>query len=86
MRKAFLTYAQLREYLAMLVDNGLIEYEEGRQTYRTTEKRILLLQIYNQMSDELVIFNNIDRKEFHIKIGMNCSLNSRVKNNLELLV
>jgi len=47
----------LREYLAMLLENGLIEYEEGRQTYRTTEKGIRLLQIYNHMSDELVISN-----------------------------
>jgi predicted transcriptional regulator len=41
------------------LENGLIEYEEGRQTYRTTEKGIRLLQIYNHMSDELVISNNI---------------------------
>lgn len=59
MYKAFLSYAQLKEYLAMLLENGLIEYEEGRQTYRTTEKGIRLLQIYNHMSDELIISNNI---------------------------
>jgi len=27
----------------MLLDNGLIEYEEGRQTYRITEKGIRLV-------------------------------------------
>ena len=51
MYKAFLSFAQLREYLTMMQDNGLIEYEDGRQTYRTTEKGIHLLQIYEKMSE-----------------------------------
>ena len=37
MYKAYLSFNQLREYLALLIENGLIEYE-GDQTYRTTEK------------------------------------------------
>ena len=49
MYKAFLSFAQLREYLTMLQENGLIEYEGGKQTYRTTEKGINLLQIYEKM-------------------------------------
>ena len=59
MYKAFLSFAQLREYLSMLGEKGLIEYEEGLQKYRTTEKGIRLLQIYNQMNDELVVAGNI---------------------------
>jgi predicted transcriptional regulator len=42
MYKAYLSFNQLREYLTLLVENGLIEYE-GSQTYRTTE-RVLHLQ------------------------------------------
>jgi DNA-binding PadR family transcriptional regulator len=49
MYKAFLSFAQLREYLTMLQDNGLIEYEGGKRTYRTTEKGKGLLQIYEKM-------------------------------------
>jgi predicted transcriptional regulator len=49
MYKAFLSFAQLREYLTMLQENGLIEHEGGRQTYRTTEKGMSLLQIYEKM-------------------------------------
>jgi predicted transcriptional regulator len=56
MYKAFLSYAQLKEYLAVLIENGLIEYEDVRQLYRTTEKGLHLLQIYNQV-DELVVLN-----------------------------
>jgi len=51
MYKAFLSFAQLREYLTMLQDNGLIEYEGGRHTYRTTEKGMKLLEIYEKMSE-----------------------------------
>jgi predicted transcriptional regulator len=57
MYKAFLSYAQLKEYLAVLIENSLIEYEEGRQFYRTTDKGIRLLRIYNQV-DELAILND----------------------------
>ena len=56
MYKAFLSYAQLKEYLGVLIENGLIEYEEGRQLYRTTEKGIRLLRVYNQVG-ELVVLN-----------------------------
>ncbi|MFL6460540.1 MAG: winged helix-turn-helix domain-containing protein, partial [Nitrososphaeraceae archaeon] len=38
MYKAFLSYAQLKEYLTVLLQNDLLEYEEERQNFRTTEK------------------------------------------------
>jgi predicted transcriptional regulator len=59
MYKAFLSFAQLREYLSMLSEKGLIEYQDGTQRYRTTEKGIRLLHIYNQMNDELVVVDNV---------------------------
>lgn len=59
MYKAFLSFAQLREYLSMLSEKGLIEYQDGTQRYRTTEKGIRLLHIYNQMNDELVVVDTV---------------------------
>jgi predicted transcriptional regulator len=59
--KAYLSINQLREYLALLVENGLIEYEEGMRTYRTTEKGMRLLQIQNTM-DEITPINYISEK------------------------
>ena len=56
MYKAYLSFNQLREYLALLVENGLIEYEEGMRTYRTTEKGLRLLQIQNKL-DEIAPIN-----------------------------
>jgi len=52
MYKAYLSFNQLREYLALLIENGLIEYE-GEQTYRTTEKGMRVLHLQNEM-DEVV--------------------------------
>jgi predicted transcriptional regulator len=50
MYKAYLSFNQLREYLTLLVENGLIEYEVG-QTYRTTEKGMRVLQLQNKIDE-----------------------------------
>jgi predicted transcriptional regulator len=51
MYKAFLSYAQLKEYLTVLVQNGLLEYDERGQTYKTTDKGNRFLKIYNQIGE-----------------------------------
>jgi predicted transcriptional regulator len=61
MYKAFLSYAQLKEYFTILIENELLEYDEGRRFYRTTEKGIRLLQITNQF-DEMISVSRINRK------------------------
>ena len=53
MYKAFLSYNQLREYLSILIENNLIEYLDGTQTYKTTEKGLNLLKIQNEMAEML---------------------------------
>ena len=51
MYKAFLSFAQLKEYLRDLLQNDLIEFDEGHKTYATTAKGIQLLQIFNNMQE-----------------------------------
>ena len=53
MYKAFLSYAQLREYLSVLIENNLLEYLEGTQTYKTTEKGLNFLKMNNEISELL---------------------------------
>ena len=50
MYKAFLSYAQLSEYISVLIANELLEYDQNRQTYKTTEKGLRFLKIYNQIA------------------------------------
>ncbi len=49
MYKAYLSYAQLKEYLAVLVENGLLELEKGGQTYKTRVKGLVFLKTYSQI-------------------------------------
>jgi len=53
MYKAFLSYAQLREYLSVLIENNLLEYLEGSQTYKTTEKGLNFLEMHNEIGELL---------------------------------
>ena len=50
---AFLSYAQLKEYLSVLVENNLIEYLEGNRTFKTTEKGLNFLKMHNEMGELL---------------------------------
>ena len=58
MYKAFLSYAQLKEYLTVLLQNEVLEYEDETQLFRTTEKGLRLLQMYNQF-DEMMSIPNV---------------------------
>jgi predicted transcriptional regulator len=49
MYKGFLSYAQLKEYLAILVHNGLLEYNEREAKFNTTSKGLKFLGIYTQL-------------------------------------
>lgn len=49
MYKAFLSYAQLKEYLAVLEENGLLAYDKGEQIYKTTQKGLHFLDITNSL-------------------------------------
>jgi predicted transcriptional regulator len=53
MYKAFLSYAQLREYLSVLIENNLLEFLEGSQVYKTNEKGLNLLKMHNEIGELL---------------------------------
>ena len=49
MYRAFLSYAQVQEYLILLIENGLLEYNKVNKTYKTTEKGTRFLNVYEQL-------------------------------------
>ena len=55
MYKAFLSYVQLKEYLSVLIENNLIEYLDGTQTYKTTEKGLnyIYIKMYSEIGELL---------------------------------
>ncbi|MGB8025147.1 MAG: DUF4364 family protein [Nitrososphaeraceae archaeon] len=56
MYKAYLPYAKLKEYLSVLLDKGLIEYQREDRLYTITEKGVHFIQVCNQ---QLHISNNM---------------------------
>ena len=81
MYKAFLSFAQLREYLTMLQDNRLIEYEDGKHTYRTTEKGMRLLHIYGKMYELVPPLTTIAVTDKDINIEHNSTNNDNDNGN-----
>jgi predicted transcriptional regulator len=51
MYKAFLSYQQLKEYLTLLVENGLLEYDKRTLEYKTTDKGARFLKIHDQLDE-----------------------------------
>jgi predicted transcriptional regulator len=50
---AFLSYSQLNEYLSILIENNLIEYLDGTNKYKTTDKGLFFLKIHNEIGELL---------------------------------
>jgi len=51
MYQAFLSYAQLKEYLTELTETGLLNYDVDSRQFKTTEKGQRFLYTFNQISD-----------------------------------
>ena len=53
MYSAYLSYNQLKEYLSLLIENNLLEYHGGSKIFRSTEKGLKFLKIYNEIGELL---------------------------------
>ncbi len=53
MYRAFLSFPQLKEYLHVLMDGGLLEYSEEAKMYNTTEKGRHFLEMYSEVGDAI---------------------------------
>ena len=48
---AYLSYAQIQEYVMFLQEKELLMYEAGLQHYKLTEKGLRFLHVYDQISE-----------------------------------
>lgn len=51
---SYLSYSQLKSYLKLLQDRGLLAYEDGTQLYRVTEKGLKFLSMSSKLNDLMV--------------------------------
>lgn len=49
--KALVGYNQLEQHLIALIAKGLLRYDKEIQTFKTTEKGLRFLQIYNMIEE-----------------------------------
>ena len=49
MYRAFLSFPQLKEYLEMLTDSGMLEYSEKERMYHTTDAGKHFLKMYKEV-------------------------------------
>jgi predicted transcriptional regulator len=53
MYHAFVSHAQMKEYLSYLQDNGMLHYDAESQKFKITEKGLEYVRIYTEI-DELI--------------------------------
>jgi predicted transcriptional regulator len=51
MFQAFLSFAQLKDYLSILLENDLLIRDTKTNTYKTTDKGIKMLEAYQKLND-----------------------------------
>jgi predicted transcriptional regulator len=66
MYKAFLSYIQLKEQLRFLLERKLLKFDVNTLTYKTTEKGLEFIELYNKMSK--VIFEEEEEKELQLQL------------------
>ena len=72
MYNAFLSYKTVKEYLTLLIDNGLLKHDIGNQKFRITEKGLRLLQLCDQINDLIRKKKNSDGNGKEV-VTMSCS-------------
>ena len=53
MYRALLSYKQMKEYVNLLTEKGMLVYDPARSTFKTTEKGHRFLQIYDHLDQIL---------------------------------
>src|SRR5687767_9483013 len=69
---AFLSYNQVKEYLSVLIENNLIEYLDGANEFKITEKGLFFMKMQDEMGELLQTTIKITNYFYaELKIGNN---------------
>jgi predicted transcriptional regulator len=55
----FTSHKQIKQFLKLLIDNGMLEYDNKQRFYRATKKGLRYLELYREMG-ELVKINSMN--------------------------
>jgi predicted transcriptional regulator len=69
---AYLSYAQVKEYLEFLESKKLLSYEEGTSLYHLTEKGLQFLRVFDEISD-MISLKDDRRQERAVVLGQRIS-------------
>ena len=67
---AYLSYAQVKEYLEFLQSKKLLSYEDGTSLYRLTEKGLQFLRVFDEISDMISVTDSRPKEET-VVLGQN---------------
>lgn len=70
MYDAYLSYAQVKEYLEFLQSKGLLLYEEETTRYHLTEKGLRFLRLFDEISEMITVAPS-RRSEQGLIVGQN---------------
>lgn len=73
MYRSFLSFAQLRDYLAMLTGQGLVEYDEVGHIFKTTSKGLQVLQLQNQINEEFDALDDDRKRRVALQVSLSLS-------------
>jgi predicted transcriptional regulator len=59
MYKAYLSYSQLKEYLPILIERGLLSFDADSQSFKTTKKGLKFLDTCSRIGDAMKIPSSI---------------------------
>ena len=55
MYNAFVSHAQLKQYLSYLADNGMLHYDSECQKFKITEKGLEFVRIYTEIHEMIKV-------------------------------
>ena len=63
MYDGYLSHTVTKEYLVLLIEQGLIEYLDEERTFKTTEKGMNFLRIHNRVQELTPLTPNLHKRD-----------------------